>query len=152
MTRGEANGWTRRLLVLVGLTLCLVWYLHRPAWSADPTALKVQGPDTTSGNPLQVQQIGTSSTNSTQTAVANSSTGANAQQVATLAGVVGKTTYISGVAFTTEGATAGVGTVCTITGVIGGPLNFTLDVGNGTAAQSGAIIITFNPPLPATAT
>lgn len=70
----------------------------------------------------------------------------------TLAGVVGKTTYISGFAMTASGATAGLAVNCTLTGVIGGTQTYTFSYPAGVLVGATPLTVTFSPPLPASAT
>jgi hypothetical protein len=113
---------------------------------ADLNAFKVQGADTV-GNPLQIDGPAPGGTNSLQTPVSNSATGANAVQTATLAGTAGKFTFLSGVAFTAGGSTAGATLTCTITGLQGGTLNFVQPIPVGALVGAAPIVVSFDPPL-----
>ena len=75
----------------------------------------------------------------------------NATATATLPAAVGKTTYITGFAVTGGGATAGQLAGVTVTGVPGGPLNYTVASPTGITNPLQPLIINFSPPLPATA-
>lgn len=86
------------------------------------------------------QALGTDTTNSA-TAAANTATSA------TLAAVAGKTTFITGFAVTVATGTAGPTGLITITGTVGGTLNYQLG-GNATGA---AIHVDFSRAVPASA-
>lgn len=84
------------------------------------------------------------------TPVANSSGNvANSSAVATLAGAAGKTTYISGLTITGSGATAASVVTAALSGLLGGTLSFTVSAPVGVAVGFAPIVISFNPPLPA---
>lgn len=75
---------------------------------------------------------------------------ANAAAVATLAGVAGKTTWISGFEVTAAGSTAALVVLVTMTGpVTGGTWVFVFPAGATVAAQS--LIVEFVEPIPASA-
>lgn len=122
------------------------------AYAADPVALKVQGPDTSAGNPLFVQSQAPGGPGTTQTPVTSSSTGANTAITATLPGVAGKTTYITGLVVSGNGATASSGITVTVTGTVSGTLNIVYVTGALNTAGDGFEQIAFTPPVPASAT
>jgi hypothetical protein len=70
---------------------------------------------------------------------------------ATLAAVIGKTTYISGFEITGGGATTGACTTATITGTITGTLTYTLCQPTGAAVGSPPLVVSFAPAIPASA-
>jgi hypothetical protein len=70
---------------------------------------------------------------------------------ATLPGVAGKTTYITGFDITGAGATAGSAILITVTGVAGGTLTYVLDVPTGATAAMAPYQVRFPYPLPASA-
>ena len=74
---------------------------------------------------------------------------ANAAAVATLAGAVGKTTYITAIYCNASGSTAGLVVSPTITGLIGGTLTFTFVFPVGVLVSGTPLRIEFIPPLPA---
>jgi len=76
---------------------------------------------------------------------------ANAAAVATLAGAAGLTTYISGFEVTGGGATAAALVAVTVAGLIGGTATYTVGVVAGAAAPNAALIVSFDPPIPASA-
>ena len=76
---------------------------------------------------------------------------ANASNVATLAGVAAKTTYISGVQVTGAGATAASVQTLTLAGLAGGTLTYQVPVPAGAAVGIQPLVIQFCPPLPASA-
>lgn len=77
-----------------------------------------------------------------------SATGTTAATTATLAGVSSKTTYICGFTISADATTA-VAASATVTGAIGGTLNYIQNVGAATAA--GILTQNFNPCIPANA-
>lgn len=81
----------------------------------------------------------------------SSGTVANASAVATLAGVAGKTTYISGFEITSAGATAASVVAATLAGILGGTATYTYACLAGGTTQNPNLQVTFTPPLPASA-
>lgn len=77
---------------------------------------------------------------------------ANASAVATLAGVAGKTTYITGFEATSSGATVGLPVTVTVTGLLSGTLSYTFAFVPGVLLASTPLTIEFPQPLPASAT
>lgn len=87
------------------------------------------------------------------TVVTNSSGNvAAAVATATLPGVAGKTTYISGYLVTGGGATAGQINNGTVTGLISGTQTFNYASQTGATLASVPLFVDFNPPVPASAT
>ena len=84
------------------------------------------------------------------TAVAASANVANAAATATLAATPGKTNYVAGIEITAGGATAAAIVNATLTGVVGGPLNYAFAAPAGANLEATPLILEFNPPLPAT--
>lgn len=84
------------------------------------------------------------------TDVSSSATGAAAAIAATLPAVPGRTNYITGFEVTGSGATAGSVINVTVTGVVGGPLNFVLSIVAGVLLSITPLVIPFSRPLPAT--
>ncbi len=86
------------------------------------------------------------------TPVAATSAVANAAATATLPAAAGKTTYLTSVQVTGQGATAAAAGSLTITGLLGGTKVdfFQIPAGAGAAAMV-PLTINFNPPLPASA-
>lgn len=78
-----------------------------------------------------------------------SATGGTSTVPVTLAGVAGKTTYISGFTISSDATSLAIGTA-SITGLVTGTMNFLQPI---LAAASGVGVLsqTFNPPIPATA-
>lgn len=76
---------------------------------------------------------------------------ANAAAVATLAAATGKTTYITGFEVTGTGATAGLPVTVTVTGVLGGTLNYTYAAAVGALVGNTPLVIGFPIPLPSSA-
>jgi deoxycytidylate deaminase len=77
---------------------------------------------------------------------------ANATVAATLAASAGHTTYIAGFIMNSNGATAGTGVTCTLTGVITGTMSFTYDYGAIASITNAPLFVQFNPPIPASTT
>jgi hypothetical protein len=84
------------------------------------------------------------------TDVSSSTTGAAAAIAAILPAVAGRTNYITGFEVTGAGATLGSVVNVTVTGVVGGPLNFVLPVVAGVLLAITPLVIAFNRPIPAT--
>lgn len=82
---------------------------------------------------------------------ASSGNVANASAVATLAGTANKTTYISGFQITGSGATVGLPVTVTVTGLISGTNSYTYSAVAGVLLENQALLVTFNPPIPASA-
>lgn len=71
---------------------------------------------------------------------------------ATLAGAVGKTTYIAGWVFTGGGATAASIVNLTVTGTLGGTQTFSVPVPAGATVGCQPLDQNYSPAIPATAT
>lgn len=76
---------------------------------------------------------------------------ANANAVATLAAVAGKTNYVTGIALTGGGATAASIVSATLAGLISGTQTFSYGVVAGATTANNALEINFDPPIPASA-
>lgn len=148
VSRGDLR---KGLALILGLALIGLWYFQRPSWGADPNAIKVQGADTTSANPLLIQANGQSATGSTQTPVTATASGANANTTATIPGVAGKFTYITGFQVTSNGATASTSVTVAVTGTVTGTMNYVYVTGTLNAAGDGQLIVTFPTPVPSSA-
>ena len=83
----------------------------------------------------------------------NASSGnvANAAATATMAATASVTNYVNGVEITFAGATAAANVVATISGLLGGTISFICVAPAGATVQGTPIILTFDPPLPASA-
>ena len=116
----------------------------------DPAAVKVQGPDTV-GNliPVIVQPPG--ATGIVQNYVSQSSAVAAGGNSNTLPAAAGKTTYMTGFSVTGGGATAASNIAVTITGTVSNQLNYVIVVPAGATTSITPLIVTFNPPVPASA-
>jgi hypothetical protein len=121
------------------------------AAAPDPTALKVQGPDTL-GNLLQIQTFFPSATGSTGQTLSNSATGAASAITATLTSTVGQTAWVTGFEVTGAGATGASVIVVTITGGLGGTLSYDLVIPAGVTTSITPLIVEFPQPLPANGT
>jgi hypothetical protein len=119
-------------------------------WAADPVAIKHQGPDTI-GNPLGVALNPAGAGGTFQTAVTSSANAAAGATNASLAGVTGKTTYITGFTVTGGGATAAGAVTVTVTNTVSGTLNYTILVPAGIGTQVNPLVVTFPMPIPANA-
>lgn len=83
--------------------------------------------------------------------VATSGLVANAQAQASLPATAGKTTYITGFQVTGGGATLAALVNAALTGILGGPLNYSYGGLAGILSLNQPLIVQFNPPLPASA-
>lgn len=92
-----------------------------------------------------------SSENTSQTPVQGAANGAAGAQTATLAGVAGKRTYISGVAVNGFGATGAATASLVISPLQGGNLTISVEVPAGVTTPIQPLVITFNPPIPCNA-
>lgn len=83
----------------------------------------------------------------------NASSGnvANAAAVATLPGVAGKTTYITGFEITGAGATATAVVSVTVAGVVSGTMTYTHAAVAGATLLNTPLIVEFAVPIPASA-
>lgn len=93
-----------------------------------------------------------SASGSPQTPVTNSATAAAGTCTATLPGVAGKTTYITGFQVTGGGATGASVITITVTGLISGTNSYKLGVTAGATLNTPALIVPFPIPVPASAT
>lgn len=76
---------------------------------------------------------------------------ANASAAAALAAAASKTNYVTNVEFTFSGATAASVVVATLTGLLGGTQSYIVSVPAGVAVGGTPLVLTFNPPQPASA-
>lgn len=106
-----------------------------------------QTPVGTASNPLAVAQTGYSS--ATVPITSASGNVAAGVATATLPGVAGKTTYITGFELTGAGATVGVVVLLTVTGTISGTLTYAVPVPAGVLAGITPLIVEFPQPIPA---
>lgn len=83
---------------------------------------------------------------------ASSGNVANSSAAATLAGTVGKTTYISGFSVTGGGATAASLISVTVAGLLGGTKTYTFAVPAGATTGCTPLVVEFSKPIPASAT
>ena len=67
------------------------------------------------------------------------------------AAVAGKTTYITGFEVTSGGATTAALVTATVAGLLGGTASYTYGASAGALLANGPMMVTFNPPLPASA-
>jgi hypothetical protein len=137
------------------VSACLVGFfvgyrmLPVPA-AADPVALKVQGADTI-GNPIQVLVTPPGAGGTAVTMLAQSSANAASTNNISLAAAANQTTYCTGFQITGAGATAGSVILVTLTGVVIQTQNYQLTIPTGAVVGVPNLIVTFNPPLPASA-
>lgn len=83
--------------------------------------------------------------------VASQAAGANSSAAATLAAAVGKRTYVTGIQVTAGGATANILAGAVLSGVLGGSIGYVVSVPAGVGLDTRPIIVSFSPPLPASA-
>lgn len=76
---------------------------------------------------------------------------ANAAAAATFAATAGKTNYLTGVEILAGGATSAALVAATITGLLGGTITYPFAAPAGATSAAVPLIVTFNPPLPASA-
>ena len=69
--------------------------------------------------------------------------------VATLPGAPGLTTFISGFEITASGAAAASCVNATVTGLVSGSLAYVFCAPAGVTAPAPALVVNFNPPIPA---
>ena len=86
-----------------------------------------------------------------QTPVIASATGAAAAIAPSMAAVAAKTNYCSGFEVTSDGSTVGAAILVTITGILGGTLNYSFPIPTGVLVGAAPLVVPFNPPLPASA-
>jgi hypothetical protein len=86
------------------------------------------------------------------TSITGSATGGAQANNVTLAGVTGKTTYITGFVVSGGGATGASIISVTLTGTITGTMNFSLPIPAGATAAVTPLVVVFNTPIPASAT
>ena len=96
-------------------------------------------------------QVNTTTPSGQTPITATSGNVAASAAVSTLAGVAGKTTYITGFTCTALGATAAAAVTVTVTGLAAGTLNFTFLFPTGATVQANPLTITFANSLPASA-
>jgi hypothetical protein len=96
--------------------------------------------------------LGVSPTPSGATVItASSGSVAASPAVATLAGVAGKTTSISGFQITSTGSTGAATVVATVTGLAGGTISYIYATVAGATLPNTPLTVSFTPPLPASA-
>lgn len=83
---------------------------------------------------------------------ADSGNVANAQAQASLAGISGKTTYITGFEVTAAGATAAAVKTVTVANLVTGSKTYTFVFPAGATVQATPLIVEFSKPIPASAT
>lgn len=76
---------------------------------------------------------------------------ANANAVATLAGVEGKTTYVTGISLTGSGASGGAVVLATLAGLVSGTQSFVYVAASGASTGNAPLNLAFDPPIPASA-
>jgi hypothetical protein len=83
--------------------------------------------------------------------IAGSGNVANASAAATLTGTATTTVYISGFEVTGAGATAASVATVTVAGLLGGTRSYTYTFPAGATVACTPLLVSFNPPLPASA-
>ena len=81
--------------------------------------------------------------------VISSANQANANAVATLPAVAGRTLYLTGFEATATGATAGLAVNVTVTGINGGTLNYAFGAAVGATVTCSPLLINYNMAIPA---
>ena len=81
----------------------------------------------------------------------NASSGNKSNQAATasLPAVAGKINYVTGFEITSGGATTSLLAVATLTGLVGGQLDYVIGVLAGAVLLNQPLVVSFNPPLQA---
>ena len=82
---------------------------------------------------------------------AGSGNAKDASAAATLTGTATTTVYISGFEVTGSGATTGLPVTVTVAGLLGGTRSYTYVFAAGALLPNQPLIVSFNPPLPASA-
>jgi len=127
-------------------TLIILVALLPFAWAANPNVQVINPPT----RPVPVTNAGALAAGTTQVS-ASSGNVANAAAVASLPAVAGKTNYLTGFQCTAAGATGALVVNVTVTGVIGGTLTYSFAFPAGVAVQATPLVMSFNPPLKASA-
>lgn len=83
--------------------------------------------------------------------IAGSGNVANASAAATLTPVSTATAYIAGFEVTGAGSTAALPVTVTVAGLLGGTRSYTYNFAAGVLVGNTPLIVTFDPPLPASA-
>lgn len=83
--------------------------------------------------------------------IAGSGNIANNTAAATLTGTSTTKVYISGFEVTGSGATAGLPVTVTVAGLLGGTRSYTYTFAVGVLVGNAPLIVTYDPPLPASA-
>lgn len=83
--------------------------------------------------------------------IASSGNLSAASAVATLTATAAKTTYITGFEITGGGATVASIVTAVLSGIIGGAIGYNVGVALGSGVGNAPLVITFNPPIPASA-
>lgn len=81
----------------------------------------------------------------------SSANGAAAQITATMPAVAGQTNYITGFEITAGGATAAAVVDATVAGLLGGTATYVYGAPAGAGVPATPLVVTFNPPIPASA-
>lgn len=98
-----------------------------------------------------VQMVGGPYIEGATVLVAGSGNVANAAAVATLTPTSTTTAYINGFEITGAGATSALVVTVTVVGLLGGTRHFTYAFVAGAAVANDPLLVSFNPPLPASA-
>lgn len=83
--------------------------------------------------------------------IAGSGNVANASAAATLTGTSTTTVYLAGFEVTGSGSTAALPVTVTVAGLLGGTRSYTYGFAAGALVGNVPLIVTFDPPLPASA-
>jgi hypothetical protein len=98
-----------------------------------------------------VRNVGSPYIEGSTALIAGSGNVANASAAATLTGTATTTVYISGFEVTGAGATAASVATVTVAGLLGGTRSYTYTFPAGATVACTPLLVSFNPPLPASA-
>ena len=82
--------------------------------------------------------------------IAKSGVVANGIASATIPAVAGKKNYISGFEITGTGATLGAAATAVLSGIVNGPVQYVVAAPAGVLVAVAPLVVTFDPPIPAT--
>lgn len=115
------------------------------------TDIKVGESTLSATNPMPIRTISDVPVGATAINAASGNVAA-ASAVATLAAAVGKTTFIAGFSITSSGSTAAAVVSATVVGLVSTTATFTYVSVAGATLTNQPLVVTFYPPIPASAT
>jgi hypothetical protein len=98
-----------------------------------------------------VREVGSPYIEGATALIAGSGNVANASAAATLTGTAATTVYITGFEITGSGSTAALPVTVTVAGLLGGTRSYTYNFAAGVLVGNQPLVVTFYPPLPASA-